>query len=58
MIKILTDDVELLKEVCETLAYNLIMAEGGEFRYYTISDDEISNCLKCKGLKVEVENDR
>ena len=55
MIKILTDDVELLKDVCESLAYDLIMAEGGEFRYYTVSDDEISDCLKCEGLEVEVK---
>lgn len=54
MIKILTDDVELLKEACESLAYDLIMAEGCEFRY-TVSDNEISDCLKCEGLEVEVE---
>lgn len=29
MIKILTDDVELLKDVCESLAYSLIMTSGG-----------------------------
>lgn len=54
MIKILTDDVELLKETCESLAYDLIMAKGSQFRY-TVSDDEISDCLKCEGLDVEVK---
>ena len=54
MIKILTDDVELLKDVCESLAYDLIMAKGSQFRY-TVSDDEISDCLKCEGLEVEVK---
>ena len=43
MIKILTDDVELLKDVCESLAYDLTMAKGSQFRY-TVSDDEISDC--------------
>lgn len=54
MIKILTDDVELLKEVCKSLSYSLIMAEGGAFRYIA-SDDEIADCLRDEGLKVEVE---
>ena len=54
MIKILTDNVELLKEACESLAYDLIMEDGSEFRY-TVSDDEIADCLRCEGLKVEVE---
>lgn len=54
MIKILTDDVELLKEACESLAYSLIMIEGNAFRY-TISDNEIAYYLRCEGLEVEVE---
>lgn len=53
MIKILTDDIELLKEACESLAYRLIIAKGSAFRY-TVSDDEIADCLRCEGLKVEV----
>lgn len=54
MIKILTDDVELLKNVCESLAYSLIMASGGAFRF-TVSADEIADCLRDEGLKVEVK---
>lgn len=54
MIKILTDDVELLKEACKSLARNLIMLEGSVFRY-TVSDNEIADYLRCKGLEVEVE---
>lgn len=54
MIKILTDNVELLKEVCKSLAYDLIMAEGGEFRYIA-SDNEIADCLKNEGLEVEIK---
>ena len=54
MIKILTDDVELLKEVCRNLAYSLIIAEENEFGYI-VSDNEIADCLKYKGLKVEVK---
>lgn len=54
MIKILTDDVELLKDVCESLAYSLIMASGEAFRF-TISADEVVDCLRNEGLEVEVE---
>ena len=54
MIKILTDDVELLKDVCESLAYSLIMTSGGAFRF-TVSADEIADCLRDEGLEVEVE---
>lgn len=57
MIKILTDDVELLKNVCKSLAYDFIMAEGGEFRYVA-SDNEIADCLRDEGLEVEVKDDR
>jgi hypothetical protein len=54
MIKILTDDVELLKDACKSLAYSLIMTSGEAFRF-TVSADEIADCLRDEGLKVEVE---
>lgn len=54
MLKILTDDVELLKETCESLAYDLIMEDGSDFRY-TVSDDEIADYLRSEGLEVEVK---
>ena len=44
MIKILTDDIELLKEVCESLAYDLIMECDSDFRY-DVSDNEMADCL-------------
>ena len=54
MVKILTDDVELLKDVCESLAYSLIMASGVAFRF-TVSENKIADCLRDEGLKVEVK---
>lgn len=54
MIKILTDDIELLKDACKSLAYSLIMATEEEFKF-TISEDEIADCLRDEGLKVEVK---
>lgn len=54
MIKILTDDIELLKEVCKSLAYSLIIAEENEFGYI-VQDDEIADCLRDEGLEVEVK---
>ena len=53
MIKILTDDVELLKDVCESLAYDL--AQYANPSQFTISDEQVANSLKCEGLKVEVK---
>lgn len=53
MIKILTDDVELLKEVCESLAYDL--EQYANPSQFTVSDEQVANSLRCEGLKVEVE---
>ena len=53
MIKILTDDVELLKEACESLAYDLERyANPSQF---TVSDKQVANSLRCEGLEVEVK---
>ena len=51
MIKILTDDVELLKEACESLAYDL--AQYANPSQFTVSDEQVANSLRCEGLEVE-----
>ena len=53
MIKILTDDVELLKEACESLAYDL--EQYANPSQFAISDEQVATSLRCKGLEVEVE---
>lgn len=53
MIKIVTDDVELLKEACESLAYDLEQCANPS--QFTVSDEQVANSLRCEGLKVEVE---
>ena len=53
MIKILTDDVELLKEACESLAYDL--EQYANPSQFAISDEQVANSLRCKGLEVEVK---
>lgn len=52
MIRIKTDDAELLKEACESLAWRVA--------YFYLnpcirSDKEIAKILRCEGLEVEVE---
>lgn len=54
MIKILTEDIELLKKACKNLAYELAMETGSPFRY-TVPNEEIVSILKCKGLETEVK---
>lgn len=52
MIKILTDDVELLKEACESLSHDLV-----QYAYptqFAVSDEQIADCLRCEGLDVKV----
>ena len=53
MIKILTDDVELLNEACESLAYDL--EQYANPSQFTVSDEQVANSLRCEGLEVEVE---
>ena len=56
MNKILTDDVELLKEACESLAYDLEQYANHANPYqFTVSDEQVANSLRCEGLEVEVE---
>lgn len=50
MIEILTDDVELLKEACSSLAYALCVREHPNC--YSVRDEWVSEILKCEGLKV------
>ena len=53
MIKILTDDVELLKKACESLAYDL--EQYANPSQFTVSDEQVANSLRCEGLEVEVK---
>lgn len=53
MIKILTDDVELLKDVCESLAYDL--EQYANPSQFAVSDEQVANSLRCEGLEVEIE---
>ena len=53
MIKILTDDVELLKEACKSLAYDL--EQYANPSQFTVSDEQVANSLRCEGLEVEVK---
>ena len=53
MIKILTNDVELLKEACESLAYDL--EQYANPSQFAISDEQVANSLRCEGLEVEVK---
>lgn len=53
MIKILTDDIELLKEACESLAYDL--EQYAHPTQFAVSDEQIADCLRCEGLEVEVK---
>lgn len=57
MIKIKTDDIELLKEVCESLAYDKIWSDNHNGRRYCVSDEEVANILKLEGLDVEIEKE-
>ena len=52
MINILTDDVELLKDVCEQLAEECIALRHPY--QYQILDKQIASRLKCENLEVEV----
>lgn len=55
MIKIKTDNIELLKEVCESLAYDKIWSDNHNGCRCCVLEEEVANILKCEGLDVDIE---
>lgn len=55
MIKILTDDIEALKDACEFLAYEL--ARHKYPNQYEIRDEQVQDILICEGLQVVIEDE-
>lgn len=53
MIEIKTDDLELLKEALNYLAYQVVHFENP--RQYDCSDEQIATILRCEGLEVELK---
>lgn len=53
MIKIKTNDLELLKEALESLAYQIVYLENP--RQYACSDEQIATILRCEGLEIEIK---
>lgn len=54
MIKIVTDNIELLQDICESLAYKIANYENPN--QHSVSDEQVVNILRCEGLEVVIED--
>lgn len=56
MLKIKTDNIELLKDAVESLAYKLAWVEVRKNHHgldaFDVTEDTVKNIIKCEGLEV------